>query len=239
MSTYKFTPRAVASPDAPQTPLVRKSARSAGAWQPGKKTLYSWFAATCMHPQVTPHSDHRRGRFFCNPIFGIVKFWDGKMHPTRASHPAFLATCTDVDLEKNVKCVQWHKYTKRGGIRQLISCHTVGVTATSTMDSTAYSVPGIVQVAALCPFLTHAVCIAITQHTILALAWCHSLCRAEPPEPAAQKDGRKARQEELTENQCFLPFLAVAIHRAGGNAEGEVGDTGRAPGIPRIDIATH
>ena len=31
MSAYKFTPRAVASPDAPQKPLVRKRARSGGA----------------------------------------------------------------------------------------------------------------------------------------------------------------------------------------------------------------
>eukprot|EP00670_Eutreptiella_braarudii_P017195 CAMPEP_0174360646 /NCGR_PEP_ID=MMETSP0811_2-20130205/55243_1 /TAXON_ID=73025 ORGANISM="Eutreptiella gymnastica-like, Strain CCMP1594" /NCGR_SAMPLE_ID=MMETSP0811_2 /ASSEMBLY_ACC=CAM_ASM_000667 /LENGTH=50 /DNA_ID=CAMNT_0015496579 /DNA_START=26 /DNA_END=175 /DNA_ORIENTATION=- len=31
MSTYKFTPRAVASPDAPQKSLVRKRARSGGA----------------------------------------------------------------------------------------------------------------------------------------------------------------------------------------------------------------
>ena len=31
MSGYKFTPRAVASPDAPQQPLVRKRARSGGA----------------------------------------------------------------------------------------------------------------------------------------------------------------------------------------------------------------
>ena len=31
MSGYKFTPRAVASPDAPQKPLVRKRARSGGA----------------------------------------------------------------------------------------------------------------------------------------------------------------------------------------------------------------
>ena len=30
MSSYKFTPRAVASPDAPQKPLVRKRARSGG-----------------------------------------------------------------------------------------------------------------------------------------------------------------------------------------------------------------
>ena len=31
MSSYKFTPRAVASPNAPQRPLVRKRARSGGA----------------------------------------------------------------------------------------------------------------------------------------------------------------------------------------------------------------
>ena len=31
MSAYKFTQRAVASPDAPQKPLVRKRARSGGA----------------------------------------------------------------------------------------------------------------------------------------------------------------------------------------------------------------
>ena len=35
-SAYNFTPRAVASPDAPQKPLVRKRARSGGAnWVPG------------------------------------------------------------------------------------------------------------------------------------------------------------------------------------------------------------
>ena len=32
MSGYKFTPRAVAAPDAPQQPLVRKRARSGGVW---------------------------------------------------------------------------------------------------------------------------------------------------------------------------------------------------------------
>ena len=43
MSAYKFTPRAVASPDAPQKPLVRKRARSGGeTWtkvsqQPGRQ----------------------------------------------------------------------------------------------------------------------------------------------------------------------------------------------------------
>ena len=44
MSSYKFTPRAVASPDAPQKPLTRKRARSGGVeWvqvsrdEPGRK----------------------------------------------------------------------------------------------------------------------------------------------------------------------------------------------------------
>ena len=32
MSAYKFTPRAVASPDAPQKPLVRKRARCLCVW---------------------------------------------------------------------------------------------------------------------------------------------------------------------------------------------------------------
>ena len=31
MSSYKFTPRAIASPDAPQRPLTRKRARFGGA----------------------------------------------------------------------------------------------------------------------------------------------------------------------------------------------------------------
>mmetsp|Transcript_108359 Transcript_108359/g.183499 ORF Transcript_108359/g.183499 Transcript_108359/m.183499 type:complete len:151 (+) Transcript_108359:904-1356(+) len=40
---------------------------------------------------------------------------DRKVHPTRASQPEFLATHNDVDLEKNVKCVQWHKYSRKRG----------------------------------------------------------------------------------------------------------------------------
>ena len=43
---------------------------SALAWQLSKKAPYSRFAATCMHPQGTPDSDHRRGRFFCKSILG-------------------------------------------------------------------------------------------------------------------------------------------------------------------------
>ena len=52
-----------------------------------------------MHPQGTPDFDHRRGRFFCKSI------WDRKVHPTKASQQEFLATCIDVDLEKNRQCI--------------------------------------------------------------------------------------------------------------------------------------
>ena len=37
------------------------------------------------------------------------------MHPTKASQQEFLATCINVDLEKNVKHAQWHKYTRKRG----------------------------------------------------------------------------------------------------------------------------
>ena len=67
MSAYKFTPRVVASPDAPQKPLVRKRARSVGVrWvqvhEPGsqaKKAPYNRFTATCMHPPREPDFDHQ------------------------------------------------------------------------------------------------------------------------------------------------------------------------------------
>ena len=79
-SSYDFTPRAVASPDAPQKPLVRKRARSGGAeWvqvsrhRPGsqaKKASYVPSAATCMHAQGARHSDDRSGKCFCGPVLG-------------------------------------------------------------------------------------------------------------------------------------------------------------------------
>ena len=37
------------------------------------------------------------------------------MHPTKASQQEFLATCIDIDLERNVKHAQWHKYTRKRG----------------------------------------------------------------------------------------------------------------------------
>ena len=43
------------------------------------------------------------------------QFWDRKVHPTKDSQQEFLATCIDVDLQKNVKHAQWQKYTRKRG----------------------------------------------------------------------------------------------------------------------------
>ena len=41
------------------------------------------------------------------------QFWGRRVHPTKASQHELLATCIDVDLEKNVQHAQWHKYTRK------------------------------------------------------------------------------------------------------------------------------
>ena len=43
------------------------------------------------------------------------QFWDRKEHPTKASKHESLATCIDVDLEKNAEHAHWHKYTRKRG----------------------------------------------------------------------------------------------------------------------------
>ena len=104
MSAYKFTPRAVASPDAPQKPLVRKRGCSGGAqwvrvqWhQPGSRAKKPRTAGSqqpaCTHQILT----NAEAASFAS------QFWDRTVHPTKASQHEFLATCIDVDLEKNVK----------------------------------------------------------------------------------------------------------------------------------------
>ena len=37
---------------------------SGRAWQEGQKALYSWFTATCMHPQAEPDSVHAEASAF-------------------------------------------------------------------------------------------------------------------------------------------------------------------------------
>ena len=119
MSAYKFTPRAVASPDAPQKPLVRKRARSGGVnWvqvshnEPGRKAKKPRTAGS-QQPACT-HRGHQILTTAEADSFAS-QFWDRKVHPTKASQQEFLATCIDVDLEKNVKHAQWHKYTRKRG----------------------------------------------------------------------------------------------------------------------------
>ena len=108
MSAYKFTPHAVGSPDAPQKPLVRKRARSGGAaWvrvsrerSPSKAKRPQ--TAGSQEPACT-HQEHQILTTAEAASFAS-QFWDRKVHPTKASQQEFLATCIDVDLEKNVKC---------------------------------------------------------------------------------------------------------------------------------------
>ena len=57
----------------------------------------------------------RFGRCMCTAF--AAQFWDQKMHPTKASQHEFLATCIDVDVEKNVKYNNYEKYTIKRGHR--------------------------------------------------------------------------------------------------------------------------
>ena len=119
MSAYKFMPRAVASPDAPQKPLVRKSARSGGAnWvqvtrdrSPSKAKRPR--TAGSQQPACT-HKEHQILTTTEAASFAS-QFWDRKVHHMKALQHEFLATCIDVNLEKNVKHAQWHKCTRKRG----------------------------------------------------------------------------------------------------------------------------
>ena len=89
MSSYKFTPRAVASPDAPQKPLSRKRARSGGAqWVrvarhvPGSKAKKPRTARS--QPPACSHKEHDILTTAEATAFA-AQFWDQKMYPTKAS----------------------------------------------------------------------------------------------------------------------------------------------------------
>ena len=58
------------------------------------------------------------------------QFWDRKAHPTKASRQEFLATCIDVDLEKNVKV--WVK----SGYSETIAWRKVQLTKQRNVDLT-------------------------------------------------------------------------------------------------------
>ena len=121
MSSYKFTPRAVASPDAPQKPLTRKRAHSGGVnWvqvsrdKPGRKAKKP--RTTRSQPPACSHKEHAILTTAEATAFA-VQFWDRKTHPTKASQHEFLVTCIDVDVEKNVKYNNYEKYTIKRGHR--------------------------------------------------------------------------------------------------------------------------
>ena len=118
MSSYKFTQRAVASPDAPLKPLVRKRARSGGeTWvqvtrrpdlRAKKPRTGGSQQPACAHTEHDILSTTEAAAF-------AAQFWDKKIHPTKASQHEFLATCIDVDLEQDVKHAGRQKYTRKRG----------------------------------------------------------------------------------------------------------------------------
>ena len=121
MSPYKFTPWAVASPDAPQKPLVQKRARSGGAtWvqvqrhEPGSRAKKP--RTSHSQPPACTHKEHDILTTAEAAAFA-AQFWDQKTHPTKASQQEFLATCIDVDVDKNVKYKDYQKYTITRGHR--------------------------------------------------------------------------------------------------------------------------
>ena len=111
MSSYKFTQRAVASPDAPQQPLVRKRARFGPAnWvQVSRMVAPSPAKKPRTGGSQQPACDHEEHQILSasEAAAFAAQFWDKKTHPTKASEYEFLATCIDVDLEQ--------KYTRKRG----------------------------------------------------------------------------------------------------------------------------
>ena len=83
MSSYKFTPHAVASPDAPQKPLVCKRARSGDAqWvqvtQLAAKQAEKPRVAGSQQPACT-HKEHQI-LTTAEAAFFASQFWDRKAH---------------------------------------------------------------------------------------------------------------------------------------------------------------
>eukprot|EP00670_Eutreptiella_braarudii_P023822 CAMPEP_0174348476 /NCGR_PEP_ID=MMETSP0811_2-20130205/4961_1 /TAXON_ID=73025 ORGANISM="Eutreptiella gymnastica-like, Strain CCMP1594" /NCGR_SAMPLE_ID=MMETSP0811_2 /ASSEMBLY_ACC=CAM_ASM_000667 /LENGTH=162 /DNA_ID=CAMNT_0015475049 /DNA_START=182 /DNA_END=667 /DNA_ORIENTATION=- len=118
MSVYEFTQRAVASPDAPQKPLVCNRARSEGAEcvrvtrRPAKPAQKPRVVGS-QQPACT-HEEHQILSTAEAAAFA-THFWDRKVHPNKAAQHEFLATCIDVDLEQNVKHAGRQKYTRKRG----------------------------------------------------------------------------------------------------------------------------
>ena len=118
MSAYNFTQRAVAPPDAPQKPLVRKRACSGGA---------NWVKVTrkparqAKKPRTTgsqqPACTHKEHQILttAEATASAAQFWDRTHHPSKASQHEFLATCIDVDLDQKVKHAGRQRCTRKRG----------------------------------------------------------------------------------------------------------------------------
>ena len=130
MSAYQFTQRAVASPDAPLKPLLRKRARSGGeTWVQVTRRPDSRAKKPRLGGSQQPacaHTEHHILSITEAAAFA-AQFWDEKTHPTKALQHEFLATCIDVDLEQNVKHAGRQSTRERGGTRQRTLYPTVGL----------------------------------------------------------------------------------------------------------------
>ena len=165
MSAYKFTQRAVASPDAPQKPLVRKRARSGGAnWVKVTREPARQAKKPRTGGSQQPACSHKEHQILstAEAIAFASQFWDRKEHPTKASQHEFLATCIDVDLEQDVKHAGRQKYTRkrghqttyfvpyRGSRRQICKTQKQTAVCTQAAHFEAQRFLGCVQVAGRC-----------------------------------------------------------------------------------------
>ena len=97
---------------------VQKSALLGCKWvqvsrdEPGRKAKKP--CTSCSQQPACTHKEHPILTSAEATAFA-AQFLDRKVYLTQASQQEFLATCIDVDLEKNVKHAQWHKYTRKRG----------------------------------------------------------------------------------------------------------------------------
>ena len=142
MPVYKFTPRAVASPDAPQKPLVRKRARCGGeTW-----TKVTWHPATqAKNPRTAgsqqPACSHKEHQILMSAeaTSFASQFWDCKEHPTKASQHVFFATCIDVDLEKTVNTCTVAQIHQKEGASDNIFCTVPWSTSTNLQNAAPFA----------------------------------------------------------------------------------------------------
>ena len=129
----KIHATAIASPDATQKPLTLKTARSGDVkWvqvsrdEPGRKAKRPRTSRS--QPSACSHKEHAILTTAEATAFA-AQVWDRRTQPYKASQHEFLATCNDVDVEKNVKYSNYEKYTIKRGHRTnyFVPCSAVFV----------------------------------------------------------------------------------------------------------------